>query len=341
MKIMRRINHESAGIVLSYDRQPGFSVPFFTGKMYQKATKINGEQKVEIYIKTFIDYLNYEKGLSANTRTAYRRDLQKLQGFLKREFSVDEPVDITRDHILAYMNWQLDNGAEYSSMARGLSSIRTFYRFLFLEGHTRTDPTVNIDTPKIRRKLPVVLSIEEVDKLMEAPRVIKPLGIRDRAMLELLYGTGVRVSELLDLQLDDINMTAGFLRCIGKGRKERILPVNQTSIFWIQKYLAKSRSLLVKHLLERTLFLNARGGRMSRQGFYKILVNYTVKAQIKKEVTPHTLRHSFATHLLENGADLRTVQELLGHADISTTQIYTHLTKTRLREVFQRYHPRA
>lgn len=296
---------------------------------------------METYIKTFIDYLNYEKGLSVNTRAAYQRDLQKLQKFLQDRFSVDEPVEINRDHILAFMNWQLDNGAEYSTMARSLSSIRTFYRFLFLEGHTRFDPTVNIDTPKIKRKLPEVLSIEEVDKLMETPQVIKPLGIRDRAMLELLYGTGVRVSELLDLQLDDINMTAGFLRCIGKGRKERILPVNQSSIVWIRNYLVKSRSLLVRQPLERTLFLNARGGRMSRQGFFKILANYTEKAQIDKEVTPHTLRHSFATHLLENGADLRTVQELLGHADISTTQIYTHLTKTHLREVYQRYHPRA
>lgn len=293
------------------------------------------------YIKAFLDYLNYEKGLSANTRTAYRRDLEKLQHFLQENYSVSEPEDITREHILAFLSWQLDQGAEHSSMARSLSSIRAFYRFLFLEGYTKKNPTLNIDTPKIKRKLPVVLSIEEVDKLMEAPKVTTPLGIRDRAMLELLYGTGIRVSELLDLQLDDINTTAGFLRCIGKGRKERILPVNQTSIFWIQNYLAKSRNFLAKHSLERKLFLNARGSRMSRQGFFKILANYAGKAQLNKEVTPHTIRHSFATHLLENGADLRTVQELLGHADISTTQIYTHLTKTHLREVFQMYHPRA
>ncbi|HNX28334.1 MAG TPA: site-specific tyrosine recombinase XerD [Syntrophomonadaceae bacterium] len=296
---------------------------------------------METYIEAFMNYLNYEKGLSANTRAAYRRDLEKLQHFLQEKFSVSEPADITREHITAYLSWQLDKGAEYSSMARSLSSIRTFYRFLFLEGYTRKNPTENIETPKIKRKLPEVLSIDEVDKLMEEPKVTAPLGIRDRAMLELLYGTGVRVSELLDLLLDDINTTAGFLRCIGKGRKERILPVNQTSIYWIQNYLTKSRNFIAKYPLERTLFLNARGRRMSRQGFFKILASYAAKAQIGKEVTPHTLRHSFATHLLENGADLRAVQELLGHADISTTQIYTHLTKTHLREVFQMYHPRA
>ena len=222
---------------------------------------------METYIKTFIDYLNYEKGLSANTRAAYQRDLQKLQKFLQDRFSVDEPVEINRDHILAFMNWQLDNGAEYSTMARSLSSIRTFYRFLFLEGHTRFDPTVNIDTPKIKRKLPEVLSIEEVDKLMETPQVIKPLGIRDRAMLELLYGTGYGYLNT-GFAIDDINMTAGFLRCTGKGRKERILPVNQSSIFWIRNYLVKSRSLLVRQPLERTLFFKCPGGRMSRQGIF-------------------------------------------------------------------------
>lgn len=296
---------------------------------------------MERYISEYVDYLNYEKGLSANTRAAYRRDLEKLKLFLQDNYSIDDPVLINREHIMAFLTWQLDNEAQYSSIARSLSSIKTFYRFLLLEGYTKKNPTENIETPKIKRKLPEVLSIDEVDDLMEQPKISTKLGIRDRAMLELLYGTGVRVSELLDLQTEDINTTAGFLRCIGKGRKERILPVNQTSLFWIQNYLAKSRSFLIKNPLERTLFLNARGNRMSRQGFFKILAGYAQKAQIEKEVTPHTIRHSFATHLLENGADLRAVQEMLGHADISTTQIYTHLTKTRLREVFQMYHPRA
>ncbi|MEN6328624.1 MAG: tyrosine-type recombinase/integrase, partial [Syntrophomonas sp.] len=171
--------------------------------------------------------------------------------------------------------------------------------------------------------------------------VLTHLGLRDRAMLELMYGTGMRVSEMLAMEIDDINMTAGFLRCLGKGRKERIIPVNQTAIDWVQRYLARSRNFLVKCHLERTLFVNARGRKLSRQGFFKILSGYVKQAEIKKDITPHSLRHSFATHLLENGADLRAVQEMLGHADISTTQIYTHLTKSRLREVYQQYFPRA
>lgn len=296
---------------------------------------------MEKYITEFVDYLNYEKGLSANTRSAYGRDLRKFKTFLKEGYSLIDPALIKSQHIMAFLTWQLDNGAQYSTIARSLSTIKTFHRFLILEGYLKKDPTGNIETPRIKRKLPGVLTIDEIDLLMEQPRVSSMLGIRDRAMLELLYGTGVRISELLDLQIDDINTTAGFLRCMGKGRKERILPVNQASLTWVQNYLTKSRGFLLKNHLERTLFLNARGSRMSRQGFFKILAAYGKKAQITKVVTPHTIRHSFATHLLENGADLRAVQEMLGHADISTTQIYTHLTKSRLREVYKMYHPRA
>ena len=250
------------------------------------------------------------------------------------------PEEITED-IVAFLAWQVNSGAEHSTIARSLSSIKTFYKYLVLDGLVAANPAGDLETPKIRRKLPRVLSVDEVDRLMEAPKVTLPLGIRDRAMLELMYGTGVRVSELLSLQLDDINFTAGFLRCLGKGRKERIIPVNQTASDWVQRYLARSRNLLSKSSQERALFLNARGKRMSRQGFFKILNAYAKAAEIDKEVTPHTLRHSFATHLLENGADLRAVQEMLGHSDISTTQIYTHLTRSRLREVYQQYHPRA
>jgi integrase/recombinase XerD len=209
------------------------------------------------------------------------------------------------------------------------------------EEYIELNPTSDLETPKIRRKLPQVLSIEEVDKLMQQPDLLLPLGLRDRAMLELMYGTGVRVSELLALQLEDLNIMAGFLRCMGKGRKERIVPVNQTAINWVERYLAKSRNHLLRRNQERSLFLNAHGGKLSRQGFFKILAQYAEKSGIKKEITPHMLRHSFATHLLENGADLRAVQEMLGHADISTTQIYTHLSKSRLREVYHQCHPRA
>jgi integrase/recombinase XerD len=293
------------------------------------------------YITAFIEYLQYEKGLSENTRAAYRRDLNKFNAYQLKNSESSEPGEINKQQIMAFLSTQMDEGAANSTVARSLSSIKSFYKYLVLENQVQNNPTSDLETPKIKRRLPDILTIEEVDKLMEQPRVTLPLGLRDRAMLELMYGTGVRVSELLSLQIEDINTTAGFLRCFGKGRKERIIPVNQTSIDWIQRYLARARNLLVKNYLERTLFVNANGRSMSRQGFYKILGAYAKKAELGKEVTPHTLRHSFATHLLENGADLRAVQEMLGHADISTTQIYTHLTRSRLMEVYQLYHPRA
>jgi integrase/recombinase XerD len=293
------------------------------------------------YITAFIEYLQYEKGLSENTRAAYRRDLNKFNAYQLKNSESSEPGEINKQQIMAFLSTQMDEGAANSTVARSLSSIKSFYKYLVLENQVQNNPTSDLETPKIKRRLPDILTIEEVDKLMEQPRVTLPLGLRDRAMLELMYGTGVRVSELLSLQIEDINTTAGFLRCFGKGRKERIIPVNQTSIDWIQRYLARARNLLVKNYLERTLFVNANGRPMSRQGFYKILGAYAKKAELGKEVTPHTLRHSFATHLLENGADLRAVQEMLGHADISTTQIYTHLTRSRLMEVYQLYHPRA
>lgn len=294
-----------------------------------------------LYLSSFLDYLNFEKGLSANTLAAYRRDLEKFFHYLDEREVGNKPDELEKQHIMDYMSLQLDNGLNHATAARFLSALKTYYKFLSLEGLARKNPTVDLETPKIKRRLPHVLTIEEVDLLLSQPQVTRALGMRDRAMLELMYGTGVRVSELLALQIEDLNALAGFLRCMGKGRKERIIPVNQTSIDWTQRYLAQARNHLVRNHLERTLFVNAHGRPLSRQGFFKILAAYAEQAGIKKEVTPHTMRHSFATHLLENGADLRAVQEMLGHADISTTQIYTHLTKSRLREVFQRYHPRA
>ncbi len=296
---------------------------------------------MDIFISNFINYLNFEKGLSINTQLAYQRDLFKLKFFLDHNSLATKPQEISKIDLLAFLTWQLDQGVNFSTVARSLSSIKTFFKFLILEGFCEKNPTDDLETPKIRRKLPQVLTIEEVDRLIEQPEVIKTIGLRDRAMLELLYGTGVRISEMLNLQLEDINTTAGFLRCMGKGKKERIVPVNNAAIDWTTRYIFKSRSLLLKNPNERRLFLNAHGRIMSRQGFFKILAAYAKKAEIEKPVTPHTLRHSFATHLLENGADLRAVQEMLGHADISTTQIYTHLTKSRLQEVYKKYHPRA
>jgi integrase/recombinase XerD len=297
---------------------------------------------MEPYILAFMDYIGFEKGLTGNTQAAYKRDLKKFLTYLTQYHpTLLKWEEVTKKEIISFLAWEMDEGAAYATVARNLSSIKSFYKFMVMEDHIAINPTTDLETPKINRKLPRVLSIEEVDKLIEQCKVMLPLGLRDRAMLELMYGTGLRVSELLSLQIDDINFTAGFLRCLGKGRKERIVPVNNSSVLWVERYLARSRNTLVKSQYERTLFLNAHGHPLSRQGFFKLLAQYGEKSGIKKEITPHTLRHSFATHLLENGADLRAVQEMLGHADISTTQIYTHITRSRIREVYQQCHPRA
>ncbi len=294
------------------------------------------------FVAEFLEYLGLEKGLTTNTQAAYGRDLDKFLAYLKkRRPDVLHWEDVSKRDIISFLAWQMDEGAAYSTVARSLSSIKSFYKFMVMEDHLAMNPTTDLETPKINRKLPKVLSIEEVDKLIEQCNVMLPLGLRDRAMLELMYGTGMRVSEMLSLQIDDINFTAGFLRCFGKGRKERIVPINHSSITWNQRYITRSRRELLKNQHERTLFLNAHGRPLTRQGFFKILAGYAEKSGIEKEITPHTLRHSFATHLLENGADLRAVQEMLGHADISTTQIYTHITRSHLREVYQQCHPRA
>lgn len=293
------------------------------------------------YLDAFIEYLDYEKGLSMNSREAYRRDLSKLDAFLVNSGRSVDSVKLTKQDIMAFLTWQLDKGAAHSTIARSLSSIKGFFKFLIIEGLTTHNAALDLENPRIKRHLPRVLTVAEVDRLMETPRVALPRGLRDRAMLELMYGTGIRVSEMLALEVTDINLTAGFLRCLGKGRKERIVPVNGSALRWVDHYLLNGRPLLIKKPLQRTLFLNARGTAMTRQGFFKILAAYAQKADLEKDITPHTLRHSFATHLLENGADLRSVQEMLGHADISTTQIYTHLTRSRLLEVYQLYHPRA
>lgn len=296
---------------------------------------------MQIIIDRFTNFIKYEKGLSPNTIQAYRRDLAKLARYLQDECGLGAWEEARKMHITGFLAAEMDKGAASTSVARTFSSIKGLYKFLVDEERVALNPTTDMETPKIKRRLPQVLTIQEVDMLMEQPNPTMLLGLRDRAMLELIYGTGIRVSELLAIQLEDLNVMAGFLRCVGKGRKERIVPVNQASIRWVQRYLARSRPLLIKGRGERSLFLNAHGRPMSRQGFFKILARYGDKAGIGKSLTPHILRHSFATHLLENGADLRAVQEMLGHSDIATTQIYTHLTRSRLREVYHQCHPRA
>lgn len=296
---------------------------------------------MDAYLSAFMDYLRYEKGFAESTQQSYRRDLEKLRSFMQWPDGESHWDQLRKAEILSFMAGELDDGKARATVARGLSSLKTFYKFLIMEEYLQTNPTNDLETPKVKRKLPDVLTVDDIDHLMECPNVLKPLGLRDRAMMELMYGTGIRVSECLSLQLEDLNFTAGFLRCMGKGKKERIVPINNMAMVWVERYISKGRPQLVKTRGERTLFLNAHGRPLSRQGFFKILVNYGQAAGIKKEITPHTLRHSFATHLLENGADLRAVQEMLGHADISTTQIYTHLSNRHLRQVYDQAHPRA
>ncbi|MFR5420392.1 MAG: site-specific tyrosine recombinase XerD [Enterococcus sp.] len=291
-----------------------------------------------------IDYLHYltiERGLSQNTRKSYERDLEQYLTFLTEQHIKDwQAVD--RVLILSFLQQLQQSGKSSATIIRMVSSLRRFHQFLRQERFTDHDPMQHIDSPKKQQKLPDTLSLSEVERLIETPDTKEVLGIRDRAILEVMYATGLRVSELIGLQLKDLHLSMGLLQTTGKGDKERIVPLGDLAIQWIETYLEEARPLLTrKHPEESHLFVNNHGKQLSRQGIWKNLKALVRKAGITKNVTPHTLRHSFATHLLENGADLRTVQELLGHADISTTQIYTHITKKRMTEVYKQHFPRA
>lgn len=289
------------------------------------------------YISAFIEYLAVERGLSRNTLDSYRRD---LEGFF-RYLGPGASGDVRQAQVLSYLGHLRKVGRANTTVSRNLASIRSFYHYLLREEMIPVDPTVNVETPKIEKRLPKVLTVSEVERLLDAPDAVSPTGLRDKAMLELLYATGIRVSELVSIQLDDINLSAGFLRCLGKGSKERIIPFGDIAQHALRKYIQVGRPELSRESNTHALFLNHLGAQMSRQGFWKLLKKYAQAAQILADITPHTLRHSFATHLLERGADLRAVQEMLGHADISTTQIYTHVTRTRLKEAYASAHPRA
>lgn len=292
-------------------------------------------------LSDFIHFMTVERGLSENTIVSYKRDLQSYLSFLMTHEQLTDVKDVTRLHIIHYLKQLKDEGKSSKTSVRHLSSIRSFHQFLLREKVTTDDPSWNIESQKTERKLPKVLSLDEVEKLLDTPKQQTPFDYRDKAMLELLYATGIRVSEMLDLTLADVHLTMGFIRCFGKGRKERIVPIGEAATSAIEVYIEKGRNKLLKKQPVDALFLNHHGKKMSRQGFWKNLKKRAIEAGIQKELTPHTLRHSFATHLLENGADLRAVQEMLGHADISTTQIYTHVTKTRLKDVYHKFHPRA
>ncbi|HOV78779.1 MAG TPA: site-specific tyrosine recombinase XerD [Bacillota bacterium] len=295
---------------------------------------------MEKTVEEFIYYLSVERGLSKNTLASYRSDLKEYVSFCKKQ-RVASFRETGRDTVMSYLFYVQMNGRSPATISRRLAAVRSFYRFAVGEGFLEKDPSTDLESPRLMQKLPRVLSTGEVDLLLGQPSVTDPAGLRDKAMLELLYATGIRVSELVSLNLEQVNLENGFIRCLGKGSKERIVPLGGAAVRFIKEYLAAGRSKIMKKRSEPALFVNSRGRRLTRQGFWKILKKYACKAKIKTEITPHTLRHSFATHLLENGADLRSVQEMLGHADISTTQIYTHLTKKRLREVYERAHPRA
>lgn len=290
----------------------------------------------------YLQFLRVERQLAANTLMSYERDLKSYLQYLKEVEQLDSLRNVERIHILNHLSHLKEATMSSRTVARHISSIRSFHQFLIRERVVDRDPTVHLEMPQMDKKLPSVLSIEEVDALMEAPDVSKANGTRDQAMLELLYASGMRVSECINLDMEDVNLTMGFVRCFGKGGKERIIPLGKSALESCKRYLSDARGDLSKPgITTDALFINQRGKRLTRQGFWKLLKQHAQKAGIQKELTPHTLRHSFATHLIENGADLRAVQEMLGHADISTTQIYTHVSKTRLKDVYSQFHPRA
>ena len=291
-------------------------------------------------VKSFLNSLWLEKGLSQNTVSAYRSDLQAFVYWLEqKEKQINE---VRREHILSYLSSEIDRGKKTKTIARTLSCLRTFFKFLRRENYISSDPTLRVDSPKLGRILPNSLSETDVDMLLAAPDLSNAVGFRDRTMLEVLYACGLRVSELVELKLSDLNLKQGVIRILGKGSKERLIPVGDEAIAWLNTYISDTRLNLVKrNLSEDIVFPNNRGVKMTRQAFWHRLKIHTRKAGISKKLSPHTLRHAFATHLLNHGADLRVVQLLLGHTNLSTTQIYTHVAQFRLKELHERHHPRG
>jgi len=285
----------------------------------------------------FINHLRVERGLADNTIQSYSRDLIRFFKFMERKKV--SPIQAGRDHITEYIG-SLNSVLSARSIARNLSALKMFFRFLISDGKIKDSPARLLESIKLPGRLPEILTRDEVDLLLSQPDISTSLGLRDKAMLELLYATGLRVSELIGLNLININLEAGYVRTMGKGFKERMIPMGQKAIDTLNAYISGGRPRLLKGRNPSRLFLNSRGRPISRQGFWKIIKRYGIIAGIKKKITPHRLRHSFATHLLEGGADLRSVQVMLGHADISTTQIYTHVSRERLKQIHEKYHPR-
>lgn len=288
----------------------------------------------------FCDALWLEDGLSRNSLDSYRRDLRIFSEWLAKSQN-KTLINAEHSDLLAYLAQRFQNEFKPRSAARLLSSLKRFYRFLFREGRIQNDPSMQINAPKLPRSLPVNLTEEDVQALIAAPDVLTPRGLRDRAMLETLYASGLRVSELVSLNFSQLNRDAGVLRVLGKGAKERLVPVGEEALDWIRRYLGDARGVLLDGRTCDVLFVTARGQGMTRQAFWNLIKRYVASSGIRKTVSPHTLRHAFATHLLNHGADLRVVQMLLGHSDISTTQIYTHVARERLKELHAKHHPRG
>lgn len=291
-------------------------------------------------INDYLHYLLVERGLSDNTIKSYQQDLNQFKSYLE-EHHYESFAGIDQYTILSYLEFEKNAGKARNSIIRSVSTLRKFFKYLKQFNQIEENPMNRIDTPKKGSHLPAVLNDNEVASLMKVPDVTNKYGIRDRTMLEVLYATGLRVSELVNLKLADLHLEMNLIQTIGKGDKERIVPIDDVAINWLNKYLQQVRPLLLKKRNSKYVFLNAHGTGISRQSVWKKIKGYVAAANIHKTVTPHTLRHTFATHLLENGADLRTVQELLGHSDISTTQIYTHVSHEHLRAEYRKYHPRA
>jgi integrase/recombinase XerD len=294
---------------------------------------------LEAAVHSFLSYIRVEKGLAQNTLAAYGRDLGKFAAFAAARKRALKQV--SRDDVVDFLGHLYRHKLDSRSVARHLVTLRNFFRFALAENLVQEDPTLNLESPKGWKKLPAFFSIEEVDRLLAQPDPSTPLGLRDKAMLEMLYSTGLRVSELSTLRVGDVQMEMGFVRCTGKGDKERLVPLGKQALGAVRTYLRQARPKLLRGGPAPFLFLNRFGGRISRVSLWKILAAYGRRAGLRRKLSPHKLRHSFATHLLERGADLRSVQLMLGHADIATTQIYTHVVQERLKHIYKAHHPRA
>ena len=292
---------------------------------------------MEQEIQEFIEYLHNTKNTSLNTEVSYQRDLTKMAAFLEMR-DITAAADVREFDLLGYVDYMEKENFASSTISRSVASMRAFFQYLFSRRKIQQSPAENLKSPKVEKRLPEILSIQEVDNLLKQPDLNTPKGIRDKAMLELLYATGMRVSELIHLETDDVNLTFGYVVC--QENKERIIPIGNVSKDALTVYLEKGRSVFVKDSSEKSLFTNCSGKAMSRQGFWKMLKGYSDEAGISRDITPHTLRHSFAVHMLQNGADIRSVQEMLGHSDISTTQVYLSMNINKMRDVYMKAHPR-